>query len=327
MPRAADSIELRPVVPRQTLPRDQGFRVVATEISLRGEAIRLLVSDDSANSLFARIEQPGWASFPKTQTEGEYSAIFSIYGPHGVEEFQLPSLRATLPKIQVYPNGEILVVAPRCRRFPDGTFELNAKVYDSSGALRREFLLGDGIQHVQIDGKGNTWVGYFDEGIYGNFGWGHPNGPVGSAGLTCFNNIGEKLWGFQPPAGFDVISDCYALNVSKDGVWTYYYTGFPLVRIDSGWKVRAWKTQTAGGREFAVRGKQVLFFGGYRQQRNDCKLLRLSDETAELVGEVKLLLPSDVDLAKSIVIGRDDKLHVFSSDDWYVFSIASLDRA
>jgi hypothetical protein len=324
MTRGAHDIELSPVGPPQALPRDEGFKVVATEISLRGEAIRLLVKDNSAVRLFARTEQPGWASFPKTETEGEYSAIFSIYGADGAEEFQLPSLRATFPQIQVFPNGEMLVVAPRCRRFSDGTYELNATVYDSSGALRREFLLGDGIEHVQIDRKGNIWVGYFDEGVYGNFGWSHPNGPVGSTGLTCFDENGVKLWGFQPPAGFDVISDCYALNVSKDGVWTYYYTDFPLVRIDSGWNVRAWKTQTTGGREFAIHAEKVLFFGGYGEHRNECKLLRLGDETAELLGEVKLLLPSDVDLAKAVVIGRDNKLHVFYSDDWYVFSIASL---
>jgi hypothetical protein len=112
-------------------------------------------------------------------------------------------------------------LARRCRRFPDGSHELSTKIYDAKGKLQREFLLGDGIEHVQIDRRGNIWVGYFDEGVYGK------------------------------------------------------YAAFPLVRVDQDWNLRAWKTQTAGGREFAVHGEHILVYGGYRENETDCKRLRL----------------------------------------------------
>ena len=52
-----------------------------------------------------------------------------------------------------------------------------------------------------------------------NFGW---QDPLGAAGLSCFSDTGQKLWDFRPPEGFDYISDCYALNVCRNGVWAYY---------------------------------------------------------------------------------------------------------
>jgi len=306
------------------MPRPKGCKVVATEIGLHGEVLRLFVRDDSADGVLARISHPGFASFPETRTEREYSALLSVCTFNATYEIPLSNLTTTFPKLQVFPNGDPLVVASRCRRFNDDTYELNATVHDTEGGVLRQFLLGDGIEHVQIDRDGNIWVGYFDEGVYGNFGWGHPNGPVGAAGLTCFNDRGEKLWGFQPPRGFDAISDCYALNVAKDGAWAYYYTGFPFVRIDSEWNVRAWRTNTSGGREFAVHGKHILHYGGYGEHKTDCKLLRLDQETTQLVSQVALLLPTDVDLSRSVVIGRDNKLHVLFDDSWYVFSVESI---
>lgn len=319
-----ERIELYPVGAPLKLPRPEGYKVVSTETGPRGEALRLLTNDESAQSIFARIEQPGWASFPKTRTESGYSAVLFVCSQNGIEEFHLPSLTATIPRVQMFPNDEILVVAPRCWKFQDGSHELNARVYDAGGNLKREFLLGDGIEHVQTDRKGNIWVGYFDEGVYGNYGWGNSNDRLGAAGLSCFNDKGEKLWDFQPPAGCDPISDCYALNASKDGIWTYYYTGFPLVRIGADWRTRAWNTQTAGGREFAVHDRNILHYGGYGEHRTDCKLLRLGQNSVDVAAEVVLILPDGVELSKATVIGRDNKLHVFYEDDWYVFSADSV---
>jgi hypothetical protein len=91
-------------------------------------------------------------------------SILAVSGSRGSNEIQLTDLTATFPRIEILPNNEILMVATRCQRFPDGTHEMNAKIFDSSGSLKREFLLGDGIEHVQADVRGNIWVGYFDEG-------------------------------------------------------------------------------------------------------------------------------------------------------------------
>ena len=58
-------------------------------------------------------------------------------------------------------TGEILVAAMRCSRFTDGSHELNAKVYNQAGEVQREFLLGDGIKHIQADVQGNIRVERF----------------------------------------------------------------------------------------------------------------------------------------------------------------------
>lgn len=310
-------------MPHRTLRHPAGLRTVSTSVGSNGEAIRLLADESLAGGVFARTEQPGGASFPKSKTEREYAAILAVSDASGSREIRVSGLTATFPMIQMLPNDDVLVVSPRCQRYPDGSHELNAKVYDSAGVLRREFLLGDGISHVQADASGNIWVGYSDEGVYGNFGWQHADTALGTAGLSCFSNGGQKLWDFQPPEGFDSISDCYALNVSRVGVWTYYYTDFPFARIDTAWRVRCWNTGLAGGGTFAVGGERILLYGGYGENRTSCKLLQLRHEKAELIAEVSLVFPAELDLSEATVIGRDKELHVFFGDDWYTFSIES----
>jgi hypothetical protein len=318
-------IDLLPVGPAIHLHTPEGFKPAACSITANGEALRLLIPADSAAPVFG-MEHTGFASFPKSQTGREYLSIFSISGPAGSKEVRIGQTTATFPKIEALPGGEVLIVASRCHRFKDGSHELNAKVFDHAGTLTREFLLGDGINHVQTDNEGRIWVGYFDEGVYGNFGWGGAHGPepIGAWGLSCFNDCGKKLWDFRAPAGFDPISDCYALNLSNNGAWAHYYTDFPIAHIDRDWNVRCWKTQMAGGRTFAILDRQVLLFGGYNENRAACKLLRLTDERAELAAYVSLILPGSVDLSKATVIGRNDVLHVFSGDDWYRFSMEHL---
>jgi len=167
-------------------------------------------------------------------------------------------------------------------------------------------------------------VGYFDEGVYGNFGWQHDGGPFGAAGLSCFSQDGKKIWDFEPPEGVDAISDCYALNVSSTSAWAYYYTDFPIAFVDSEWRVRTWKTHISGAKAFAVGNERILLYGGYGDRRTACSLLKIQNGATELIGDVSLVLPKEVDLAKATVIGRNRELHVFFNDDWYVFSIDSL---
>jgi hypothetical protein len=185
--------------------------------------------------------------------------------------------------------------------------------------------LGDGIEHVQADRAGRLWVGYFDEGIFGNFGWGTPGGatPVGVAGFVCYDRYGSKLWEFQPPQEFERIADCYALNVAEESVWACYYMDFPIVRIDSQRRIKVWTTSLSGPRELAVSGDAVLAYGGYGEKRQDCELLRLMDAKAEHVARVALHLPHSLDPNGSKVIGRGPFLHVFTSDEWYVFRVPS----
>jgi len=324
MPETLPTLELYPTADPRALPYPDGFAVAATAISALGEATRLFVRKNSATEVFGRTEEPGWASFPKTQANDEYTALLYISDEHADQETSLKGLTATFPKVQLLPDRETLVVGPRCKRFKDGTSELNGTVYDSQGNLKRSFVLGDGIEDVQADRKGNIWVSYFDEGVFGNFGWGGDAVPFGASGLTYFDLNGKRLWDFQAPSGFDSICDCYALNVAKDSVWAHYYSDFPIVRIDASYRVRGWRPDSGGARALAVHDRRVLLFGNFSGHPASCKLLELRGDSAESIARVRLMLPEAVDLSGATVVGRDNEIHVVSGNDWYSFSMWAL---
>ena len=88
------------------------------------------------------------------------------------------------PHIDMLADGSFLVVGARCRWAESGP-ELNALAIDQNGRIYRRGCLGDGIQHLQVAGDGTIWVGYFDEGVFGNMGWGSPGPePLGAGGGT-----------------------------------------------------------------------------------------------------------------------------------------------
>jgi hypothetical protein len=253
-----NSLELRPLDAPLQLVSPEGFRLVSTSVNSNSEAIRMFVTENAANAVFGTTIQPSWASFPKTHTEKNYIARISVSSPEQTWGCDLPLVTATFPMIQTLPGHKILVVASRCSRKRDGTPELNARVYDGIGSVIAEFCLGDGIEHLQTDAAGNIWAAYFDEGVFGNFGWGASNGaePIGSAGLVRFDRSGKKEWEYRPPDGLDSICDCYALNVSSSGVWACYYTEFPIIRIDSHGRIEWWRNESFGGQTTCCERRQ-----------------------------------------------------------------------
>src|SRR5262249_58074536 len=128
MANAIPTIVLHASVAPRKLPRPIGFKPVSVSVASNGKVIRLLVPEKIAGSVFATVVQPGWASFPKTRTEEGYSSMVVLSDIAGSEELQLAGLTATYPMIDVLPGNQILVVAPRCQRFRDGSHELNAKI-------------------------------------------------------------------------------------------------------------------------------------------------------------------------------------------------------
>jgi hypothetical protein len=52
-------------------------------------------------------------------------------------------------------------------------------MYDAQGRPSQGEVFGDDIAHVQATDTGEIWVGYFDEGVYGNYGWGSSRLPIG----------------------------------------------------------------------------------------------------------------------------------------------------
>ena len=78
-------------------------------------------------------------------------------------------------------------------------------------------------------------MSYFDEGVFGNHGWGEPGGPgpLGRSGLPRWSGDGVLEYEFSPPDVSSAIADCYALSVIGEDAWTCYYTDFPSRRGQS----------------------------------------------------------------------------------------------
>ena len=188
---------------------------------------------------------------PRAASPGQYHSA-SVYAHDG--DLTWWPIELTGPAVghsvlDLLPDGEILVVGSRSQRFRDGTVEDNAHVFDPGGAHLRSFCLGDGIERIGVDSAGTIWVGYFDEGVFGNLGW---DDPMGAAGLVRFDDHGHRLWGYQSPAGVGEVADCHALNVDARTTWAYYYPDFPLVQISNG-RVRAYTPTPVRGARHVLR--------------------------------------------------------------------------
>ena len=188
------------------------------------------------------------------------------------EEVQVRNQKGNFTLVQPLPGG-VLLATRRCE-FSEDSLSSNGLVFDLEGGLLRSLLLGDGIEDLQTTSAGQIWVSYFDEGIYGNLGW---KRPVGSCGLRTFDSEGNSTFEFEPVSGLDGIDDCYALNVTGDTeAWCYYYSQFPIVRIEDMHIAQYWLPGIQGASELCIWRDTVLIQGGY--QSDDWKLMHLEND-------------------------------------------------
>ncbi|RZU76003.1 hypothetical protein EV384_4598 [Micromonospora kangleipakensis] len=232
----------------------------------------------------------------------------------------LPGLAAAHPSVQPLPHGRVLVVGARCRWRPDDP-DRNAVIYDSEGHIEARATLGDGIEHVFTTTSGEVWVGYFDEGVYGNYGWGDRDAPppIGNMGLIRFSPELQPAWRFPSHVDntFGAISDCYALNVTDDAVWTCYYTDFPIVRVQGG-EVTGWRNPIDGARALAVSHTRIGLLGGYGPDQDRFVVGELDGDALRVAGEYRLVLPDGGPLpARVTAVGRGPVLHLVTDEHWY----------
>lgn len=298
-------------------------KLVSASVGPRGEAVLLAVLPEYEKEPFGKEQRKGFAIFPLSKARRRYPAAYIWIDEHGAHETQLTQVESAFPYVQPLPGGEILIVGARCN-FRNGDPEQNAAVFSNAGVLKRQFVLGDGINGVLTSTNGQIWVSYFDEGVFGNFGW---DKPIGASGLVCFDPTGRIVWEFRPPDGTDTIADCYAFNVCEDSVWTYYYTEFSLVRIDANFQVRAWKNTVTGARVIAVSPSRVLLWGGYGEKRARCVMQTLQSNSVVNPVELCLSIPAGLDGATATFIGRGSVLHAFSNNRWFTLDISGCTSA
>lgn len=300
---------------------------VSASIGPSGEVVALWSAAEDVPELTPRAANAGGSSFPGTRAARPVEARVTVHAPEMAVVTRIASLPVAYPIVQPLPDGRTLVVGARCRLRPEGP-DRNAIVYDASGTVLREETLGDGIEHVQTTSRGETWVGYFDEGVLGNFGWGEPDGqaPVGAPGLIRFSPGLTAEWR-HPAYGEDPwggISDCYALNVDGDTAWTCYYTDFPVVRIHDG-AVTGWHNDVGGVKALAVGGSRVALYRGYGDDRHRLVLGELSGDRLHPTGEYRLVQPDGSPLPRAAqVFGRGPDLHIVVDDTWLRLALEDI---
>jgi hypothetical protein len=235
----------------------EGFDVVSISVGPKGELYVLVVTTPAEYHMGDIYKAP----LVKLWADRPHDFRILRYDGHDIVRHDLREQIWNFHYVQPLPPDELLLVIARSRHYTDGTFDLNVKAFTPDGTQKREFLLGDGILDVQTTGDGRIWTSYYDEGIFGNFGW---KKPVGVSGFVQWDRYGNRLYEFVPPKGFSAPVTGYGLNgVSDTEMWCCYYTDFPLVRIRHEKINAVWQSPVHGSRGFAIWQDYVLFRGGY----------------------------------------------------------------
>jgi hypothetical protein len=306
-------------------PARPGDVRVAASVGPAGEVVALWSPAEELAALTATTTRPGSATFPDPRARRPVTARVTVHAPEPISVTTIPGLPLAHPTVQPLPHGRMLVVAARARWRPEGP-DRNAIVYDADGNVLAEETLGDGIEHVLTTGAGDVWVGYFDEGVYGNYGWGDTGAPspLGACGLARFSPDLRPDWRYpSSDSPWGAISDCYALNVDGETAWTAYYTGFPIVRIQEG-VLTGWDNDVTA-KALAVGGSRVALYGGYRPDYDRLAVGDLSGERLRITGEYRIVLPDGRSLPGSAyVVGRGPDLHILTDDDWYRLNLEDI---
>lgn len=222
----------------------------------------------------------------------------------------VPDHDLDFPEIGRLPSGDFVVVGSRCQWLGPGP-EQNALVVGADGSVVRRGCIGDGIEHLQVADDGTIWAGYFDEGVFGNYGWGNPGpAPLGAAGIVAWSpTTFEKVWELDTP-DYRMIADCYALNVGPEAVWACPYTDFPVIRIAGG-RTDVFPTgdDIGGAGDMISSGDRVGLLGAYR---DPARLVIGSVASGEWVEEQRLSLTTE----GSRVRCRGSVAHLFTDAVW-----------
>lgn len=156
-------------------------------------------------------------------------------------------------------DGDYLLLGARCHYYSETNIEQNALIVDEAGNRKQEFCLGDGIEDCITTDDGKIITSYYDEGIFGNFGWEYP--PIGAPGLIVWDAYGSMLWKNDKYE----IHDCYAVNMDEsEKLWFYYYDDFKLVRTDFNNDIVI-DPEVSGMHAFSIseNQKEIILSGGY----------------------------------------------------------------
>lgn len=176
-------------------------------------------------------------------------------------------------------KDKLLLLGARSYYHSSSGGEKNAHIMDRTGEVHSRFCFGDGIEECLVLADGKIITSYFDEGVFGNYGW---DDPIGKSGLVVWNEDGEMIWQADHN-----ICDCYAINTDEaENLWFYFYTDFNLVKTDFKTE-KIYTPNISGANSFLLTNdsQHVIFDKGYQ---NHGKFV-YAPITYEKIGEFKPL--------------------------------------
>lgn len=322
MPRN-DTIEFEFVSGQPTAPA--GYEHVSTSISTDGRGLFLFTQKGLKDRVLGKGRSAGGVEFPNTSLNTKAKLKLIILHAGKATEIDLPPLDITFPECDLFCDGRILLASTRCRWRGADDFDRNGVIFNPATGQTNRILLGDGIEELSIDESDRIWVSYFDEGVFGNFGWNNPGPPgPGAGGLVCFADDGKELWAFNDPENSVFISDCYAFNVQRDERWVYFYSEFDLCSVDGNFRpVMLSGVPISGSHAFAVTDRGFLFSKQYREPSNTFHFVRRSGTSLGQAKTVIGKLPDRKWIDRCRLVGRGAWMHLINDEGWFATDIST----
>lgn len=313
-----------PVFPVADLAEQlQGWSLVSVQLGYDRQAYVLLIDEVPERDRDAFMQ----TELKQSPTYKVLIVDLRVHGEKGNGEADVQEIRIegeTFHYNYAQPLGdELLLVGARSYYYGRDQYDLNAAVFSHAGRPLRRFLLGDGIQDVQTTPSGLIWTSFFDEGVFGNYGW---ERPVGESGLIAWDRNGIRVFTNSEAH----ISDCYALNVvSDEEVWFYYYTDFKLCVLSGPAnrpKVSFLDPNRSGSALVATDGYRFLMDDGY--YKHDRYTIMRQEQPGQLtLGEEIVFVKENGERIQTVINdARGERMLLFEESKLYTFSLSELDE-
>lgn len=237
-----------------------------------------------------------------------------------IVSIEKPHLESFWPIIRVTSNKDFIIVNRRCRRVTDTEIEKNALIYNKEGKLLTSFTLGDGITDI-VPFDCSLLVGYFDEGVFGNYGW---ETPIGQSGLVTFDLNGNILSEYTALNKKEYIYDVYCMNKLHNGdVWLYFYgPNNYLIKIDRSKRTKYELKYVSGIGDFSIDENIILTTSGY-ERSNKYYLGNLQKNSLLKVIEFYDSFNKEIIIPEK-TFSFDDKLFLLTKENLYIILVSDV---
>ena len=298
-------------------PLPEGWSVV-NYAALADGALAILGANPDVNKEWRRDADGGMGD-PYGVAASAQGRIW-IFNGYDLKDGPAFPLLTPFPIVDRFPDGRWLVASARAIVGAD------ARILSADGDELSRIHLGDGIERLKIDNTAHIWVGWFDEGVFGNEGWIVPNleWPPSCYGLAAFDEFGQVAAQASDLPQELAISDCHAVNVIDAAAYACTCGDFPIALMSLREPLRWWTTELSGTRALAIQPPHVVAVGGYGEESDRAVLLRLEDQDVAVIREWRLPFKAGFPVSVSLVDGRGEVLHIVHEGLWHRWRVADF---